>query len=103
MAGTTINRPYKFLAEHYDRIFTFHLPWFQAARQRILGDILPGVTSACDLGCGTGTTALLLVSQGIKMFAVDLSPVMCRIVRAKVSVACDHRYASCRRTCGLFG
>jgi SAM-dependent methyltransferase len=77
------NRPYKWLAEYYDQLFTFHLPWFEAVRQRVLGDILPHVDSACDLACGTGTTALLLAGRGIKMFGVDLSPVMCRLARQK--------------------
>jgi SAM-dependent methyltransferase len=79
----TTNRPYKLLAEYYDRLFTFHLSWFEAARERVLGHILPRVESACDLACGTGTTALLLAANGIRMFAVDLSPVMCRLARQK--------------------
>jgi SAM-dependent methyltransferase len=77
------NRPYKWLAKYYDQIFTFHLPWFEAARQRVLGDILPRLGSACDLACGTGTTALLLAGRGIKMYGVDFSPVMCRLARQK--------------------
>ncbi|MGH7867991.1 MAG: class I SAM-dependent methyltransferase, partial [Candidatus Dormibacteraceae bacterium] len=42
---------------------------------------------ACDLACGTGTTALELASRGIKVFAVDLSPIMCRITRQKAICA----------------
>ncbi len=83
MHGLNTNRPYKLLAEYYDRFFTFHLPWFEAARECMLGPILPRVESACDLACGTGTTALLLAGKGIQMFAVDLSPVMCRLARQK--------------------
>jgi SAM-dependent methyltransferase len=49
----------------------------------VLGPILPRVDSACDLACGTGTTALALAREGIQMFAVDLSPVMCRLARQK--------------------
>jgi SAM-dependent methyltransferase len=75
--------PYKWLARYYDRIFAFGRTWSAAARQQILGPILPHVESACDLACGTGTTALLLARQGIRMFAVDLSPEMCRIAREK--------------------
>ena len=77
------NRPYKWLAKYYDQFFTFHLPGFEAARRRVLGDILPRLESACDLACGTGSTALLLAGRGIKMFGVDLSPVMCRLARQK--------------------
>ena len=39
--------------------------------------------TACDLACGTGITALSLASSGIKTFAVDLSPSMCKLSRAK--------------------
>ncbi|MBK5294886.1 MAG: class I SAM-dependent methyltransferase [Acidobacteriia bacterium] len=53
------------------------------ARQRVLGRIMPRVASACDLACGTGTTALALAREGIKMFAVDLSPIMYRLAREK--------------------
>ena len=81
--GAWENRPYRWLARYYDQLFTFHLGWFQAARDRILGSILPGVESACDLACGTGTTAILLARGGIRMYGVDLSPIMCRLARAK--------------------
>ena len=45
--------------------------------------ILPGIQSACDLACGTGTTALQLARLGIRTYAVDLSPRMCRLTREK--------------------
>src|ERR1019366_192865 len=38
-------------------------------------------------GCGTGTHALEMAAKGIKTFAVDLSPGMCRIARAKARKA----------------
>ena len=76
-------RPYKWLAQHYDRFFTFGLGWAKAARGRILGDILPDVERACDLACGTGTTAVMLARKGIRMWGVDLSPGMCRAARVK--------------------
>lgn len=77
------NRPYRWLAEYYDRLFTLHRPRFEKARRQVLGSILPHVRSACDLACGTGTTALLLAAKGIRMFGVDLSPAMCRLARRK--------------------
>src|SRR5690242_10520551 len=77
------NRPYRWLAEYYDQLFDFHLDWFERARQTILGRILAGVESACDLACGTGNTALRLAREGIRMTGVDLSPAMCRIAREK--------------------
>jgi len=75
--------PYKWLARYYDELFAFGLTWSAAARDKILRRILPRVESACDIACGTGTTALLLARRGIRMFAVDLSPDMCRIAREK--------------------
>jgi SAM-dependent methyltransferase len=75
--------PYRWLAEYYDRVFTAQHPWVETARREILGAILPGVESACDLACGTGTTALNLARRGIRMHAVDLSPGMCRAVRRR--------------------
>ena len=83
MPRRVVNRPYGLLAEYYDQLFTFHLPRFEAARQGVLGGILPHVESACDLACGTGTTALALVRKGIGMYGVDLSPTMCRLAREK--------------------
>ena len=85
MPGSAPNPPYRWLAQYYDQLFTFHLPWFEQARQTVLGRILPGVASACDLACGTGTTALQLARRGIRMWGVDLSPMMCRLAREKAS------------------
>lgn len=77
-------KPYRWLAEYYDDLFQpARLP-IDAARQRFLRYILPHVTSACDLACGTGTTAQEMARKGIQVFAVDLSPAMCRITRSKV-------------------
>lgn len=76
-------RPYTQLAEYYDQFFTSHRPAHRRARRTILGPLLSRVRSACDLACGTGTTALELARRGIKVYAVDLSPVMCRIACAK--------------------
>jgi SAM-dependent methyltransferase len=83
MAATT----YKWLAQYYDRLFNSFNPWSDAARAKIVGPLLPGVKSACDLCCGTGRTALLLAGQGIRMFAVDITPAMCRQTREKARAA----------------
>jgi len=78
------NRPYKKLAEFYDRMFTPGVSAIQeTARQAILGSILPQVQSACDLACGSGTTAVSLARSGIRTVAVDNSPGMCRLAREK--------------------
>ncbi len=49
----------------------------------MLRKVLPELGSACDLACGTGTTAVDLARGGAKVFAVDLSPIMCRLAREK--------------------
>jgi hypothetical protein len=56
----------------------------------VLGRILPHVEAACDLACGTGTTALNLARKGIRTYAVDLSPLMCRAARKKAARARPH-------------
>ena len=81
---TSTPQTYTLLARYYDQFFTFHLEWYRQARRRLLGEILPQVRAACDLACGTGTTALELARRGIKVYGVDLSPTMCRLARTKV-------------------
>ena len=73
---------YRWLAKYYDHLFEFRRP-FESARKRIVDPLLPRIESACDLGCGTGTFAVLLARRGIVTFAVDLSPDMCRLAREK--------------------
>jgi SAM-dependent methyltransferase len=83
MPRTPVTRPYRWLAQYYDEVFSSFRTPMDAARRRVLGRILPHVESACDVACGTGTTALTLAREGIKTFAVDISPVMCRLAREK--------------------
>ena len=83
MPGASANRPYALLAQYYDQFFTSHLFCYGRIRHRLLGKILPQVRSACDLACGTGTTALEFARRGIRVFAVDLSPPMCGLTRSK--------------------
>jgi len=84
------HRPYTLLARHYDEFFTSHIPEYQRARRELLREIFPKVRRACDLACGTGTTAIELGRRGIKVFAVDLSPTMCRLARSKARSAGAH-------------
>ena len=65
--------PYRWLAQYYDKLFSSLRFPIDAARESVLGRILPNVKTACDLACGTGTTALTLARRGIKIYAVDLS------------------------------
>ena len=82
---TSPSQPYELLAQYYDQFFTFHLEWYRQARRRLLAEILPQVRVACDLACGTGTTALEFAQRGISVYGVDLSPTMCRLARTKVT------------------
>ena len=83
MQRALADQPYTLLARYYDQFFTSHVSRFRRARERLLGQILPQVRSACDLACGTGTTALEFARRGIKVFGVDLSPTMCGLTREK--------------------
>jgi len=75
--------PYCWLAQNYDQLFSgFRIP-LDLAREHILRRILPNVETACDLACGTGTTALALARKEIKVYAVDLSASMCALARQK--------------------
>jgi SAM-dependent methyltransferase len=77
---------YRLLAKYYDHLFEFRRP-LEAARKRVIDPLLPQVESVCDLCCGTGTSAIRFASRGIATFAVDLSPDMCRLTRAKARLA----------------
>jgi SAM-dependent methyltransferase len=83
MPGTSAIEPYRWLAEYYDQIFARLRSPLDEARRCVLNPILPQLASACDLACGTGSTAVELARKGIKMFGVDLSSVMCRLSREK--------------------
>jgi SAM-dependent methyltransferase len=54
------------------------------ARRKVLGRILERVRTACDLGCGQGSTAIELAGRGLKVYAVDASPAQCREARKRV-------------------
>lgn len=74
---------YLWLARYYDHLFEYRRQ-FDKARAEVIGPLLPQVRSACDLCCGTGALALELAGRGIRVFAVDLSPEMCKLARRKV-------------------
>jgi SAM-dependent methyltransferase len=77
------SRAYHCLAEYYDEVFgAFRIPT-ESARRKLLGPVLPTIHSACDLGCGTGTTAIELLRGGLSVDAIDFSPTMCEIARQK--------------------
>jgi SAM-dependent methyltransferase len=85
MAHSSLKANYEIFAKYYDQMAAEPRPVFNKARQRIIGRLLRRVRSACDLCAGTGTSALELArSGGVRVFAVDRSPAMCRVARAKV-------------------
>jgi SAM-dependent methyltransferase len=82
-SGVSQTPPYTLLARFYDPLTPGAPAMNRWARRRILGRLLPRVRSACDLGCGSGTTAIDLARRGIAVSAVDASPGQCRAARAK--------------------
>jgi SAM-dependent methyltransferase len=71
------------VARFYDELHGDAQGMNRLAREKLLRKILPSVRSVCDLGCGTGATAVELARRGLKVYAVDLSPTMCRQARQK--------------------
>src|ERR1700752_2491787 len=95
-ADGPVNAPYALLAHYYDVLCGYAAPLNRHVRGHILRTVLPKVQSVCDLGCGSGETALELARRGLEVHAVDSSPVFCEAVcasarRAKLEVAvhCD--------------
>jgi SAM-dependent methyltransferase len=78
---------YKLLALYYDRLFEPIRAPMGRVREKVLADILGRAEAACDLACGTGTTAVELARRGIRMYAVDASHGMCRLARQKAREA----------------
>jgi SAM-dependent methyltransferase len=77
-------KPYRWLAEYYDRVFGKGRAPFAAGRRAVLKKLMPSVRSVCDLACGTGDTALEFAGRGLRVYGVDLSPGMCAATRVKV-------------------
>jgi len=74
---------YEALAERYDQFFRWQRAVWQRARRDLLKGVPSPVRSHCDLGCGTGSTALEFARRGVRVFAVDRSAAMYRLVRRK--------------------
>ena len=95
-ADGPVNPPYGLLARYYDVLCGYAASINRHARERILRTVLPTVQTVCDVGCGSGETALELARRGLEVHAVDMSPVFCESLRAsarrahlKVAVHCD--------------
>lgn len=78
-----LHKPYGLLARFYDSVADYAPAMNRHARERILGQRLGQLRSACDLACGSGETALDFARRGLRVYAVDLSPTFVRIVRGK--------------------
>jgi SAM-dependent methyltransferase len=62
-----------------------HDPLVRNAWRSLLVGVLPPVPArVADLGCGTGTLAMLLAELGYAVDGVDLSPAMVQRARAKI-------------------
>jgi SAM-dependent methyltransferase len=79
-----IHPPYTFLGRFYDQLTPEAPAMNRHARRRILGPLLPRLRTVCDLGCGTGTTAIELSRAGHTVYAVDASAAQCAQAREKV-------------------
>ncbi len=57
----------------------------EAWRVLLLGVLPPPPAAVVDLGCGTGTLALLLAQEGYAVDALDFSPAMVALARLKLA------------------
>ena len=80
-------RPYAALAASYDQFFAGPQSVWRRARRNILEPVFSQVNTVCDLACGTGVTALGFARRGRRVYAVDKSPAMCRLLRQKAKRA----------------
>ncbi|MEK6677183.1 MAG: class I SAM-dependent methyltransferase [Planctomycetota bacterium] len=87
MKSTKPSPPYSILGRYYDQLTHEAAGMNQHARKKILGSILAKVKTVCDLGCGTGTTAIHLARSGKRVYAVDASPVQCGQAKKKIKDA----------------
>lgn len=61
-------------------------PAVRAVWRSLLLDLLPPAPArVADLGCGTGTLALLLAQEGYDVVALDFSPAMVALARTKTA------------------
>jgi SAM-dependent methyltransferase len=82
------NRPYRLLARFYDPIVgDFAVDMNRHAREKILRRYWRRIASACDVGCGSGGTAVDLAKRGIAVNAVDLAPAFVRATRSRARAA----------------
>lgn len=62
---------YEAIGQFYDDLWgELPLQW-TAARGRLLAPVLSHAKQVCDLGCGSGVTAMEFARRGLKVFALD--------------------------------
>lgn len=73
------------LAAHYDEVWTSSPAgrWQREAVWRHVNPLIRRGDRILDLGCGTGEDALYFESLGGQVLALDVSPAMVRVARAK--------------------
>ncbi|HEY4740123.1 MAG TPA: class I SAM-dependent methyltransferase [Candidatus Acidoferrales bacterium] len=74
---------YEAIGQFYDSLWLDNPRAWTAARSRLLEPIVSGARRVCELGCGTGVTAMEFARRGLKVFALDYSREMCRVTREK--------------------
>src|SRR3972149_1377124 len=77
-------RPYTLLARFYDQLTREAPRMNRHAREKVLSGILPRLRTVCDLGGAPGPAPIERARGGLRVYAVDLSPEMCRQARRKV-------------------
>ncbi len=95
MPHKKFSTPYSVFAEFYDCVADPLSSPNRRAREKILLPLLrpecrtpnPEPRVFCDLCCGTGTTALEFAQRRMRVYAVDGSPDMLKVARAKFAKA----------------
>jgi demethylmenaquinone methyltransferase/2-methoxy-6-polyprenyl-1,4-benzoquinol methylase len=81
----------KILESHprrYDRgIAMLSLGQADKVRQRLVAENVTGGSRVLDIGCGTGTAAILAAQAGARVTAFDISEPMLKVAREKVAAA----------------
>ena len=83
------HRPWSLLARFYDELCNeWGIPAMNHhARDVLLASHWDGLRTACDVGCGSGETAVDLAFHGLAVEAIDFAPAHVRATRAKARAA----------------